>query len=1329
MDIKSLSEEIRNCKKCSLCETRTKVVVGRGSMTPDIVFVGESPGAEEDLSGKPFVGRSGRLLDEVIEKNNIKNFCIINILKCRPPQNRKPTPQEVAICSPWLKQQIELLNPKTIVCLGATALNFFFPDKKITSSNKKCFTYEGRNLIPFFHPSYILRNMNLKEQYIKDFSILNDNPKSMEVKPIAGEEIKKNIPLKISKEISQEDASNLDFLLNNQPFAHLHSHSEQGSPGDVFKNIDEWAVDLKEKNFKSAALTDHGSMSGLHAFQKAMLKQGIKPILGVELYITEGKKTSHMILLVKNEEGWQNLLKIRRLSWQNRESGRKSNVMRNTVEQVLANSKGLICSTACINGFLGYKVKNQLEYEPMILKFKETFGDDFFLEVQPHIIGLQSVVNKVAIDLHNKYDIPLIITCDSHYIRKEDKEIHNVIETLRFARVFHQKDITIDSLKGFEGNTYYNMTSGELISLVKENHDYLIPYLKEAMQNTCDIADKCNFQMPTFYKDTLPVIPDAEEYVTQKIASNMHLVSQYDPKLIQERLDMELDRIRRKNFLPYFVIVARLFEYAKQEGIPFGPGRGSSGGSLVSYLLGITQVDPIRFNLLFERFYSEARIDPPDIDSDFSQERREELIGYLKSIYQDDNVASIITFSSWKGKGVFRDVCRIFKVPLSQVNLVAKFIESTKDGHDIQDALEKNDIVKEFAQKYPKIIEIASAMEGHTNFYGKHAAGVVICPDLVNKIPLEFINETAVTSWEKDALSDLGIIKLDLLGLSILDEIDRALKNSNLTWEQLPFEFGDQKVYDLLNRGLTCGAHQFETLAATQYSLKVHPENFEEIVDISTINRPGPIQAGAASEYVLRKKGKSWEYYHPLLADITKTTKGLILTQEQVMQICVEVGGFSWGDAEKVRKIIGKTKGSAALNEKREQFVNGSISKNNLSKEEAESLFDKIYTFGGYSFNRSHVVAYSMLTYWSMWLKSNYPLETFAAFMDNADSEQLAIYIREAQEMGITVRPPSIESCYTHTSFNKDKNILYIGLNLLKQIGIDEAEKIVNSGKSFRRIKKNVSERTLQILIEIGFFDSMEANRKHLYQNLELTSNTLSFFAENTEESKDWGRIEKLTRMRKHLSWPHSNDELPATKYDDQIITVNQYNSQKEEIETPLLLKGWFYNIREFDSKDGKNKTAYIEFGDGSSGARVTLVLPYGLFTTYKQIVDGIKTGDLVNPMLILVNPYFLSFKGLSKKEGKLNILKVYSIGSEIPERTLRVVNLEELELKKNQMIITGVSNGISKKGNPYSLLSTIDVSGTSGKGIIMSARAPKAPEIGDTINGYWNTDGFLVSQ
>ena len=1328
MDIKTLSEEIRNCKKCSLCETRTKVVIGRGSMTPDIVFIGEAPGAEEDIAGKPFVGRSGKLLDEVIEKNNIKNFCIINIIKCRTPQNRKPTPEEVSICSPWLRQQIELLNPKTIVCLGATALNFFFPDKKITSSNKKSFTYEGRTLVPFFHPSYILRNMNLKGQYISDFAILNNNPEPTKEEPPKTEEIKKNIPLKISNETLQEDASISDSHLNNQTFVHLHNHSEAGSPGDVFRSLDEWAVDLKEKGFKSVSLTDHGSLSGIFFFNKAMIKAGIKPIFGIELYTTEGKKTSHLILLVKNDIGWQNLLKIRKLSWLNKESGKGSGVMRNTLEDVLANHEGLIASTACINGFLGYRVKNQLEYEPMILKFKEVFGEDFYLELQPHAIDQQIMVNKVAVQLHNKYNIPLIIACDTHYIKKEDKPIHNVVEALRYRRVFH-KDVTIDDDIGFTGNTYYNMMPSELIELVNKEHNYLNPYLKEAMQNTLNIADKCNYVLPSSYKDTLPIIPDAEEYVAQKIASNMHLVAQYDPQLIQDRLNLELNRIRRKNFLSYFVIVARLFEYAKEQGIPFGPGRGSSGGSLVSYLLGITQVDPIRFNLLFERFYSEARIDPPDIDSDFSQERRGELIGYLKMKYGDNSVSNIITFSKWKGRGVFRDVCRIYKVPLSQVNLIAKFIESTPNGHDIQDALDQNDKVREFEKEYPKVIEIAKLMEGHTNFYGKHAAGVVICPNLVERIPLEHIKDAELTSWEKDALSDLGIIKLDLLGLSILDEIDRTLKNANLTWEQLPFEFEDHKVYDLLNRGLTSGAHQLETLAATQYTLKVHPESFQEIVDITCLNRPGPTKAGAASEYVLRKQGKAWTHYHPLIADITAPTKGLIVTQEQVMQICVKVGGFSWGEAEKVRKIIGKSKGSAALNEKREQFVNGAIKVNNLKAEEAEDLFDKIYTFGGYSFNSSHSVAYSMLTYWSMWLKANYSLETFAAFMDNANSEQLALYIHEAQEMGITVKPPSIESPHTHTSFDKEKNTIYVGLNLLQQIGIDESDKIIGCGKSFTRLKKNVSERTLKILIEVGYLDSIEKNRRHLFRNLELTQNTLFRFADSAgEDEEDWGRIEKLTRMRKHLSWPHNNDELPATNYDEHVVTTDQYMKLKEEIETPILLKGWMYAIREFDSKDGKSKTAYIEFGDGSSGGRLTLVLPYGSFATYKHLVDGIKTGDLVDPMLILVNPYFLSFKGLNKKDGKLNILKVYTIGQEIPERALRVLNLENLDLKKNQMVVTGTNFGVSKKGNSYCLISTIDNSGFSSKGVVMLGKVPKTPEIGDYITGRWDQSGFLVN-
>jgi len=1333
-DSQELNSQIKVCQKCKLAQVREKengkIVIGRGSKNPNILFVGEGPGQTEMQEGRPFCGRSGKLLDIALEKNNIKDYAIVNIVKFHPPGNRPPEKDEIDACKSWLEEQIKLLNPKTIVPLGNTALKFFFPKNGITSSHKQCFELNGRQFIPLYHPAYILRNPSMKDSYIKDFTILNNNPKPVKGESIK-EEIKKNhIPQEISIKNSQEDVLPFHLKIDgqSQPFVHLHNHTERGSPGDVYRNLDEWAIDLKEKGFGAGACTDHGSCSGLYYFQRAMQKQNIKPILGVELCIKEGAKTSHMVLLVKNEIGWQNLLKIRRESWLNRDTGKKvSNNSRSTIESVLENHEGLICSTACINGFLGYKVKNQLEYEPMILKFKEVFGEDFYLEVQPHIIPEQVMVNKVVIQLHEKYNIPIIVTADTHYTHKEDKEIHNIVEALRYRRVFH-KDVTINDNPGFTGNTYYNLTSEDIDQLVEENHSYLKPYLTEAMANTIRIAEKCNFILPSSYQNTLPEIPDAEEYVAQKIASNMHLVAHHDPKLIQERLDLELTRIRNKNFLPYFVIVARLFEYAKLQGIPCGPGRGSSGGSLVSYLLGITKVDPIRFNLLFERFYSEARIDPPDIDSDFSQERREELIGYLKSQYGNDNVSNIITFSKWKGKGVFRDVCRIYNIPLSQVNLVAKFIESTKEGHDIQEAIDKNDIVREFYVTNPKVMDIAKALEGHTNFYGKHAAGIVICPNLAQKIPLEAIKDAELTSWEKDALGELGIIKLDLLGLSILDEIDRTITNANLTWEDLPYEFEDQKTYDLLNKGLTMGLHQLETLAATQYSLKVNPQNFEEIVDISTINRPGPIQAGAAKEYVLRKQGKPWKTYHPLIEDITRTTKGLILTQEQVMQICVKIGGFSWAEAEKIRKIIGKSKGSAALNEKREQFVKGAIEKNNLTSEEAEDLFDKIYTFGGYSFNRSHVVAYSILTYWSAWLKANYPLETFAAFMDNANSEQLAIYIREAQEMGIIIKPPSMESPYINNSFNKEKNTVYIGLHLLQQIGESEAQVIISSGKSFARLKKNVSERTLKILIEVGYFDSIESNRKQLYRNLELSKNTLSRFLEEQTVYQDWSTNEKLTRMRKHLSWPHSSSELPETIYDKNIITLDQYNKERDAIETPILLKGWIYNIREFDSKDGNSKTAYLEFGDGSSGARIALVLPYGLFNTYKNVVEQVKTGELVDPIMVLVNPYFNSFKvGLHKKEGKLNILKIFKSGEQIPDKILRVLNLEELQLKKNQMVITSTQFGTSKKGNQYCVTTTIDHLGFSGKGLIMMNKSPITPDIGGIINGRWSEEGFLT--
>jgi DNA polymerase-3 subunit alpha len=1333
--IQELNFQIKSCERCKLAQVRKeengKIVIGRGSKNPRILFVGEGPGMSEMKEGRPFCGRSGVLLDLALKKNNIKDFAIVNVIKCHTPSNRVPEQDEITACKPWIEEQIRLLDPQIIVPLGNTALKFFFPTKGITASHKQTFDLkDDRKAIPLYHPAYILRNPTMKEQYIKDFSILNNNPQS-EPQKEEKEEIKKNHILKeISISNSQEavlvSPSKIDD--QNQPFIHLHCHSEQGSPGDVFRSLDDWALDLKEKKFKSVALTDHGSLSGLFYFQKSMQKQGITPILGIELYVKEGKKTSHMVLLVKNKIGWQNLLKIRRNSWINRDVGKSAgNNSRVSIEDVLENHEGLIVSTACINGFLGYKIKNQLEYESMILKFKEVFGEDFYLELQPHAIPEQVMVNKVVIQLHEKYNIPIIITGDSHYIHKEDKEIHNVVEALRYRRVFH-KDVTINDNPGFTGNTYYNFTSEELGQLVEENHSYLKPYLSEAMANTLKIADKCNFILPNSYENTLPEIPDAEEYVAAKITSNMHLVAHHDPKLIQERLDLELTRIRNKNFLPYFVIVARLFEYAKQQGIPCGPGRGSSGGSLVSYLLGITKVDPIRFNLLFERFYSEARIDPPDIDSDFSQERREELIGYLKSQYGNDSVSNIITFSKWKGKGVFRDVCRIYNIPLSEVNLVAKFIESTKEGTDIQNAIDKNDIVKEFYKKNPKVMDIAKALEGHTNFYGKHAAGIVICPHLAERIPLEAIKDAELTSWEKDALSDLGIIKLDLLGLSILDEIDRTITNANLTWEDLPYEFDDPKVYNLLNKGLTMGCHQMETVFATQYLKTVHPDNFQELMDVTCLLRPGAMESGASAEYILRKNGKKWDHYHPLLKDITGPSLGLILTQEQVMQTFCTIGGFTQGEAEKARKIIGKSKGSSALNVMREQFVKGSININKISESEANDLFDKLITFGKYGFNASHSTAYSYLTYWSAWLKANYPLETFAAFMDNANSEQLAIYIREAHEMGITVRPPSIESPHVNNSFDKEKNAVYIGLHLLQQIGESEAQVIISSGKSFARLKKNVSERTLKILIEVGYFDSIEPNRKQLYRNLELSKNTLSRFLEDPIVYRDWSTNEKLTRMRKHLSWPHSSSELPETIYDKHIITLDQYNQEREEIETPILLKGWIYNLREFDSKDGNSKTAYLEFGDGSSGARIALVLPYGLFNTYKNIVEQVKTGELVDPIMILVNPYFNSFKaGLHKKEGKLNILKIFKLGEQISDKILRVLNLEELQLKKNQMIVTSTNFFTSKKGNQCCIATTIDHLGLSGKGLIMMNKSPLTPDIGGIINGRWNEDGFLV--
>ncbi len=1307
MDLKELSSQIRLCQKCDLCKSRQNIVIGRGSMNPDIVFIGEAPGAEEDKQGKPFVGRSGLLLDRCIRENNIKNYCILNILKCHPPENRKPTIQEIDLCRPWLEQQLELLNPKIIVCLGATSLNFFFPEKKISESIGQTLKDEkGRRFIGLYHPSYCLRGALKVEDYIKSYERVNFFLEDGQMDN-GGEAV-----------IGDTQPLNPPNPIVSQRYVPLHVHTEHGSIGDVFRTEDELAEDLVQKGFKACACTDHGSLSGLYYFQNALKARGVKPIHGIECYIDEGPRAqSHFVLLVKNETGYKNLLKIHTLSKENTHKIFNKVYQKTSIDEICKHSEGLICSSACISGVLAKKMKRGESVDKIITKLLSAFKDDFYLELQPNrlkkIDADQEKYNEFILDLANKYNIKCIITTDSHYNSPEDKHYHDLVKAINSRK-------TIKDKIGFGDDTFCNLTTDQIDKLLKEHHPKVYPIREELYKNTMEIMEKCNFELPSNLGDTLI---GNEEEARQNILTKMDIKSYtekngYDPKLVNDRIKKELDLIFDRGFAKYFEKVLEMCEFADKHNIPRGPGRGSVGGSLVAYLLGITKVDPLRFNTLWERFLSPTRT--PDIDMDFSAENRSSIIGHLKLKYGEGNISSIITFSEWSDKSILRDVGRVYNVPLSEINKLTKELSTkTAENLKIEDVILTSEFAAEFAGKYPDVIDAALRLRGKIRHTGMHAAGVVVCKDLESSIPTELYDKpesrnNLVCSWEKDALEKLGIVKFDILGLSILDVIDNSLKSSGLDWNALPEDYNDPKVFELLKSSKTAGIFQFGSQLVTDYLRHLNPDKFDDLIATNALCRPGPLNSGMSFDYIERKGGKEWNYDHPLLEPITSDTYGIICYQEQIMKVANKIGNFSMVDSEKFMKLIAKSKGRDALKEKEDQFQQGALS-NGFTKSQFDNLFNKILEFGRYSFNLSHSIEYSILGYWTAWLKLYNPLAFYASLINTEkDETQSLAFIKEAMDSGIKISPPSIESPSELTTFDRDNNILYLGLNKVKGIGPEEMKKVLAAGKDFDKIRK-IRKNVFQTLVEVGYLDSIEKNRKQLLTGKELTRNTLWAWSKETNTDEDWSEEERMFRLRKSLPWPRSYDELPKTDHDQYRKPLSYLKSETIENKAFLSL-GWVYDHKVFNNSSGS--TYVLNFEDGTS--RVTLNLSGTLAKRHKEIVEKIVKGEQKKPLFFCLHPFYMNRGRIETREGKVQILWMGEIESEVPRNIFRGLdgNIETLNAK--EFLITNISYGVSKAGNGFSSIECIDNVENITYGAMMS-KGNLTPMYGSIIRGSWN--------
>ena len=972
-------------------------------------------------------------------------------------------------------------------------------------------------------------------------------------------------------------------------FVHLHNHSDY-SLLDGAQRIDQLVNTIDDLNMDAVALTEHGNMFSVLPYYKQAKNAGIKPIIGCEIYVAVGSRfekksrsdggwgNNHLILLAQNFTGYKNLMKLVTAGYLEGFYYRP----RIDMDLLREYSDGLICMSACLKGVVPEKMLKG-DYEGAkkeALIFSEIFPDRYYLEIQNHGIAEEVANIKNMKKLSQDLNLPLVCTNDAHYAKKEHWEAHDIHICLGTG-----KERSDPNRLRYATPEFYFKTQDEMYSLFKE--------FPEAIENTRKIADSIDITLP-IGESHLPNFPipkeakttDPDEYlksITELGAQNLY--GEITPD-IKKRMSHELNVIKNMGFAGYFLITADFVKYAKNSKIPVGPGRGSAAGSLVSYALGITSIDPLKHDLLFERFLNPDRISMPDIDIDFCIERRGEVINYIKEQYGENSVTQIITFGKMKAKQVVRDVGRVMGYSFSEVDKIAKAIPNELNI-TLDKALEKSSELKKMSEsEYEELINHSKVLEGMHRHASIHAAGVVIAPsELTDFIPLYKSSTDDVTSqYDMKGLEELGLLKMDFLGLRNLTVIDKTLalinlKGKNIDLENLPFK--DEQVYKLFTKGNTIGVFQFESSGMREFLKKLKPTVLEDLIAMNALYRPGPMEN--IDSFINRKHGaKKITYPHNLLEPILNETYGIIVYQEQVMQIAHEVAGFTLAEADIMRRAMGK-KIKSLMEELSIKFINGAEQKG-IRKKKAQEIFGLIEKFAQYGFNKSHSTAYAYIAYQTAWLKVHYSAEFMSANLTSEmrNIDRIVVLINECKKMGIDVKAPDVNISFQDFRPIDNKSISY-GLNAIKNVGAKALETIIDERKNGEYLsifdlcsrvdQQKVNKRVLESLIMSGSLDSLEGNRAENFLSVddaikygqqmqsETNRNQVDLFGSKSEQSdlikvpilqsaQDWSEKESLqkelevlgTYISGHPLLEHSEDleEFTTISFDeDQQISKN----------------------------------------------------------------------------------------------------------------------------------------------------------------------------------------------
>lgn len=1001
--------------------------------------------------------------------------------------------------------------------------------------------------------------------------------------------------------------------VKNKDFCHLHVHTEY-SLLDGFSRL-KWLIPkVKELGMSSCAITDHGSMFGVIDFYKACKKEGIKPIIGCEVYVAArkytdkdpmlDKRSSHLILLAENNEGYKNLIKIVSDSYVDGFYYKP----RTDKEQLRKYSDGIICLSACLNGEIP-KALMQRDYEKALelaKEYRDIFGEDnFFLEVQDHKLAEDKEVNAGILKISKELGIPMVATNDSHYVNREDSKNHDVLLCIQM-----QKILDDPSRMKFPNDEFYIKS--------REEMEELFTFAPEAIDNTLKIAERCNvefdfnnYHIPSF---DVPEGYTPLEYLKELCYKGLYERYENPSQEIIDRLEYEINVISSMGYIEYFLIVWDFINFAKNNNIMVGPGRGSAAGSIVSYTLRITDIDPIKYNLLFERFLNPERVTMPDIDIDFCYERREEVIEYVKRKYGKDHVAQIITFGTMGAKLAIRDVGRVLDIPYNKADSIAKEIPFAL-GMTIDKAFDVNpNIVQMYDndEEVKEVIDISKKLEGMLRHASTHAAGVVISKNPVYEyVPLYKNQDSITTQFTMTTLEELGLLKMDFLGLRTLTvirdtldliELNRDKKGYTEHIDFSKMEYDNPKVFENLSQGNTLGVFQLESSGMRNFMKQLKPSSFEDIVAGISLFRPGPMDS--IPTYIKCKQNpEEVKYIHEKLKPILEVTYGCLVYQEQVMQVVRELGGYSFGRSDLVRRAMSKKK-MDVMEEERQYFIYGKLDeegnieipgciRNGVPEDAANQIFDDMIDFARYAFNKSHAAAYGVLAYETAYLKTFYPVEFMAALMTSVmgNTDKVVEYIRECNAMGIEVLPPDINKSYS--KFSVDGNCIRFGLAAVKNVGShvidaivqerEEAGDFIDLSNMLKRLdSKLTNKRIVESLIKCGAFDSLGENRATLMFGFEAlqesinkdkkknVSGQISLFEmmsqEQQEEVEEQNSLKFVPEYKDKVKLEMEKEVLgvyvtghPLSEYEDLIkrktsINCGEINKLKEEPEKLLEL-------------------------------------------------------------------------------------------------------------------------------------------------------------------------------